>query len=54
MDIHNFQLSSIFQQNAKLYTTRPVMALKYQPGLGLENGFCVHYSSTEAHNRDQL
>ena len=54
MDVHNFQLSSVFQQNAKLYTTRPVMAIKYQPGLGIENGFCVHYSSTEAHNREYM
>lgn len=48
MDVHNFQLSDIFQQNAKEFCTRPVRAMKYQPGLGLENGFCVHYSSTEA------
>ena len=54
MDIHNFQLSDIFQQNAKEYVTRPVRAMKYQPGLGIENGFCVHYSSTEAHNREYM
>ncbi|GFI46670.1 hypothetical protein IMSAGC019_01989 [Lachnospiraceae bacterium] len=29
MNIHNFELSSIFQQNAKEYVTRPVMAAKY-------------------------
>ncbi len=45
MDIHNFQLSDIFNQNAKEYVTRPVKAMKYQPGLGIENGFCVHYSN---------
>lgn len=54
MDVHNFQLGSVFQQNARLYTTSPVMAMKYQPGLGIENGFCVHYSSTEAHNREYM
>lgn len=43
MDIHNIQLSSVFQQNARLYTTRPVMAMKYQPGLGLENGWMVYF-----------
>lgn len=47
MDVHNFQLSSVFHQNAREYVTRPVKAMKYQPGLGIENGFCVHYSSTE-------
>lgn len=35
MDVHNFQLSDIFQQNAKEYVTRPVKALKYQYGLGI-------------------
>lgn len=54
MNVHNFKLNRVFQQNAKLYTTRPVMAIKYQPGLGIENGFCVHYSSTEAHNREYM
>ena len=43
MDIHNFQLSSIFQQNAKEYVTRPVKAMKYQPGLGIENGWMVYF-----------
>ena len=50
MDIHNFKLSSIFQQNAREYVTRPVMAAKYQPGM--ENGFCVHYSSKETYTRE--
>lgn len=36
MNIHNFQLSNIFHDNAKEYQTRPVMAAKYQPGM--ENG----------------
>lgn len=54
MDIHNFKLNDIFQKNAKEFCTRPVKAMKYQPGLGIENGFCVHYSSTEAHNREYM
>ena len=43
MNIHNFELSSIFQQNAKEYDTRPVRAMKYQPGLGIENGWMVYF-----------
>ena len=35
MDVHNFQLDSLFQKNAKEFTTRPVKAVKYQPGLGI-------------------
>lgn len=54
MDVHNFQLSSVFQQNAKEFYTRPVRALKYQPGLGIENGFCVHYSSAETYTREYM
>lgn len=45
MNIHNFQLSKAFHDNAKEYITMPVMAAKYQPGM--ENGFCVHYSNVE-------
>ena len=54
MDTHNFQLNNIFQQNAKEYVTRPVKAMKYQPGLGIENGFCVHYSSAETFTREYM
>ena len=54
MDIHNVQLGSVFHQNAKEYVTRPVKAMKYQPGLGVENGFCVHYSSTETYTREYM
>lgn len=43
MDIHNFQLSDIFHQNAREYVTRPVKAMRYQPGLGLENGWMVYF-----------
>ena len=54
MNADNFQLGSVFHNNAKLYTTRPVMAMKYQPGLGIENGFCVHYSSAETFTREYM
>lgn len=43
MDIHNFQLNDISQQNAREFCTRPVMAMKYQPGLGIENGWMVYF-----------
>ena len=43
MDIHNFNLSSIFHDNAKEYVTRPVRAAKYQPGM--ENGWMVYFES---------
>ena len=54
MNAHNFQLNNIFQQNAKEYVTRPVKAMKYQLGLGIENGFCVHYSSAETYTREYM
>ena len=41
MDIHNFQLGSVFHQNAKEYVTRPVRAMKYQRGA--ENGWMVYF-----------
>lgn len=49
MDIHNFKLSSIFQDNAKEYTTRPVMAAKYQPGM--ENGWMVYFTNVTTKER---
>ena len=54
MNTQNFKLNEIFSLNAKEYQTRPVKAMKYQPGLGIENGFCVHYSSTETHTREYM
>lgn len=50
MDIHNFKLSSVFQDNAKLYVTRPVKAMKYQPGLWIENGWMVYFESDSAND----
>lgn len=52
MNIHNFQLNDIFHQNAKEYVARPVLAARYQPGM--ENGFCVYYSSTEKCTREYM
>ena len=46
MDIHNFQLGSVFHQNAKEYVTRPVKAMKYQPGLGIENSWMVYFEGS--------
>lgn len=37
MNTQNFKLNEIFSLNAKEYQTRPVKAMKYQPGI--ENGF---------------
>ena len=54
MDVHNFQLGDIFQQNAREFCTRPVKAIKYQPGLGIENGFCVHCNSVQREHNKKL
>lgn len=52
MNVHNFELNKVFQQNAKVYQTRPVKAMKYQTGL--ENGFCVHYSNLGTKQEERL
>jgi len=44
MDTQNLNLNNVFDKNARIYQTRPVMAAKYKPGM--ENGFCVFYRST--------
>lgn len=44
MDTQNLKLNDVFNKNARIYQTRPVMAAKYKPGM--ENGFCVFYRST--------
>ena len=49
MNVHNFELGSVFKENAKEYVTRPVIAAKYQPGM--ENGFCVYYSNEDTKGR---
>lgn len=52
MNIHNFQLSSIFYDNAKEYQTRPVMAAKYQPGM--ENGWMVYFTNVTTKERGMM
>ena len=51
MDVHNFQLNDIFHQNAKEYVTRPVKAVKYRPGLGIENAWMVYFEGSLSNNR---
>lgn len=43
MDVFDFNLNQIFQHNAKEYATRPVKAMKYQPGI--ENAWMVYFES---------
>lgn len=52
MNIHNFNLSSVFQNNAKEYVTRPVMAAKYQPGM--ENGWMVYFTNVTTKERGMM
>lgn len=46
------RINILYQDNAKEYVTRPVMAAKYQPGM--ENGFCVHYSNLETKKNEAM
>ena len=41
MDSREFQLNKVFDQNAKVYQTKPVRATKYKPGM--ETGFAVYF-----------
>lgn len=43
MDSKNFKLNDVFQKNAKVYQTRPVLATKYKPGM--ETGFAVYMTN---------
>ena len=52
MNTQNFKLNEIFSLNAKEYQTRPVKAMKYQPGI--ENGWMVYYSSKEIKEREAM
>lgn len=52
MDIHNFKLNSVFQDNAKEYVTRPVIATKYQPGV--ENGWMVYFTNVATKERNMM
>lgn len=50
MDVHNFQLSSIFHENAREYVTRPVRAAKYQPGM--ENSWMVYFEGKSSNGEN--
>lgn len=52
MNIHNFKLSNVFHDNAKEYSTRPVMAAKYQPGM--ENSWMVYYSNMGTKKKNSM
>ena len=43
MECKNFILNDIFEQNAKVYQTRPLKAMKYQKGM--ENGWMLYMSN---------
>ena len=42
METTKFILNEVFENNAKVYQTRPVKAMKYQPGM--ETGFIVQFT----------
>ena len=52
MNTHNFQLGSIFHDNAKEYQTRPVKAMKYQPGM--ENGWMVYFTNKATKEKEMM
>lgn len=52
MDIHNFQLGSVFQQNERELCTRPVRAAKYQ--LGMENSWMVYFTNISTSGKGVL
>ena len=43
MDSNKFQLNKLFEENAKVYQSKPVRATKYQPGM--ETGFAVYMTN---------
>lgn len=43
MDSNKFQLNNLFEENAKVYQSKPVRATKYQPGM--ESGFAVYMTN---------
>ena len=52
MDIDNFKLNSVFQDNAREYVTRPVVAAKYQPGV--ENSWMVYFTNEITQERGAM
>ena len=43
MNSEYFNLNNVFQKNAKVYQSRPVLATKYKPGM--ETGFAVYMTN---------
>ena len=43
MDSIKFQLNKVFEENAKVYQTKPVLATKYKPGM--ETGWLVYMTN---------
>ena len=43
MDNKDFVLNDVFEKNAKVYQTKPVLATKYKPGM--ENGWMAHFTN---------
>lgn len=43
MKSQNFILNDMFQKNAKIYQTKPIKAMRYQPGM--ETGWLVYFSN---------
>ena len=52
MDIHNIKLNNVFQDNAKEYVTRPVVAAKYQSGV--ENGWMIYFTNVATKERNMM
>ena len=49
MNTTEFVLNEVFTQNAKEYQTRPVKAMKYQPGM--ETGYIVQFTNIPTNER---
>ena len=50
MNKEDFVLNEIFEQNAKIYQTKPVRAMKYKSGM--ENGWMIYMSNKTSDNMD--
>lgn len=50
METNSFKLNNIFEENAKVYQTKPVRATKYQPGM--ETGWVVYMQNEPKHDME--
>ena len=50
MNKEDFVLNEIFEQNAKVYQTKPVRAMKYEKGM--ENGWMIYMSNKTTNNTE--